>query len=67
LIFHKKLNFYDEELLAPQPTPKLKTIPFILPITTYAIYSQLGAVSSIRNLRIHHAMLTRDNERKDYH
>jgi hypothetical protein len=37
--FRKKLIFYGEELLAPRPTPKLRTTPCRLSATDYSIYS----------------------------
>jgi hypothetical protein len=58
------LIFYNEELLAPCPTPKLEDQPagclqlLIQYIRSYPPY--LEAVSSIHNLRTHCAMVTRD-------
>jgi hypothetical protein len=60
--FRKKSTFYDEELLAPRPTPKLEDRPLsavrdclfiILPPT---LHTEGG--SSIRNLRTRHAVVT---------
>jgi hypothetical protein len=40
-----RVDFYDEELLAPGPTPKLKDHPCRLFATIYSIYSQLRSIS----------------------
>jgi hypothetical protein len=62
--FRNKLIFYGE-LLAPRPTPKAGGSPLvgcprllIQYIRRYPPY--LEAVSSIRNLRTHHVVVTRD-------
>jgi hypothetical protein len=63
VIFRHKLIFYGEELLAPRPTPpSWLTAPCRLSATTYSIYyiPYLEAVSSIRNLGMRPAVLTRD-------
>jgi hypothetical protein len=56
-IFCNKFIFYDGELLAPRPTPKLSG-------TDYSIYHSylpyLKAVSSIRNLTMRHPVVTMD-------
>jgi hypothetical protein len=59
-MFHNKHIFSGEELLAPRPTPKLEDLPCRLYATAYSIYSQLEAVSSIRNLRTRPAVVARD-------
>jgi hypothetical protein len=63
--FLKKLIFYGEELLAPRRTPQAGGPPLvgcprllIQYIRSYPPY--LEAVSSIRNLRTRHAVVTRD-------
>jgi hypothetical protein len=63
--FHNKIIFYGEELLAPRPNPKAGGPPivgcprlFIQYIRSYPPY--LEPVSSIRNLRTRHAVVTRD-------
>jgi hypothetical protein len=62
--FRIELIFYGEELLDPHPTPKLEDHPIgsqrllIQYIRSYPPY--LEAVSSIRNLRTRHALVTRD-------
>jgi hypothetical protein len=43
--FCNKLIFYDYELLAPRPTPSLRTTPSWLSATAYLIYSQLPSIS----------------------
>jgi hypothetical protein len=58
-------NFYGEGLSAPRPTPpSWRTTPCRLSATAYSIYSQLpsvpGGLPSIRNLRMRHAVVTRD-------
>jgi hypothetical protein len=65
VIFRNKLIFYGKEFLAPRPTPKLEdpTMSAVLDclfniFPSYAPY--LEAVSSIRNLRTRHAVVTRD-------
>jgi hypothetical protein len=63
--FRNKVIFYGEELLAPRPTPKLEDHPFvgcpwllIQYIRSYPPY--LEGISSIHNLRMRHAVVTRD-------
>jgi hypothetical protein len=56
-IFHNKLIFYGEELLAPRPTSKLEDYP-LSAVRSYPPY--LEAVSSIRNRRTRHVVVTRD-------
>jgi hypothetical protein len=57
--FHKFI-FYDEELLAPCPFPKLEDHPMLsyLYIRSYPQY--LEAISSLCSLRTRHAVVTRD-------
>ena len=59
ILFHNKISFYGEELLAPCPTPKLEdhtlsavrgSLFNIFPATLH-----IGGHSSICNLRTHHA------------
>jgi hypothetical protein len=61
--FRCKLNFYDEQLLAPPPTPKLEDhfigCPLLLFQLIRAYPPYLEAVWSVRNLRTHHTMVTR--------
>jgi hypothetical protein len=54
--FRNKLGFYGKELLAPRPTPQLKDHPSSAPRDCYLPY--LEAVTSIRNLRTRHAVVT---------
>jgi hypothetical protein len=42
--FRNKATFYNAELLAPRPTPKLEVTPCLLSATTYSIYSQLPSI-----------------------
>jgi len=62
-------NFYGEGLLAPRPTPSWRTTPCRLSATDYIVYSQLpsvpGGLPSIRNLRMRHAVVTRDPPNMD--
>jgi hypothetical protein len=65
VIFSNKLILYGEELLAPTPKPQAGWPPLvgcpqllIQYIRSYPPY--LEAVSSIHNLRTHHAVVTRD-------
>jgi hypothetical protein len=56
------LAFYSEGMLAPCPTPNLGGPPFLsclqLLIQNIHIYPlNLEAISFIRNLRMHHAMM----------
>jgi hypothetical protein len=60
--FHNKLISYGEELLAPHPTLKLEDQPCRLSATDY---SYLEVVFSVHNLRIHHAVVTRDPPNMD--
>ena len=61
-IFCNKICFYGEELLAPRPTPKLRDHPLstvhdcLFNIFTATLH--IGGCSSIRNLRMCHAMVT---------
>ena len=56
------IHFYGEELLAPRPNPKLEDHPssafreYLFNI--FAATLHIGRVSSIRNLRTHHAVVT---------
>jgi hypothetical protein len=61
--FRKKLIFYGEELLAPQPTPQagepsLFGRPRLLIQYIHSYHTHLEAASSIRNLRARHAVVT---------
>jgi hypothetical protein len=63
VIFRNKLIFYGEELLAPRPTPA-EGPPLVgcLRLLIYYIRSYppyMEAVSSIRNLRTRHAVVTK--------
>jgi hypothetical protein len=70
--FRNKIIFYGEELLAPRPTPKLEDhllsavhdCLFNIFAATLHIWRlfppYLEAVPSIRNLRMRHAVVTRD-------
>jgi hypothetical protein len=63
--FWNKLIFYGEQLLAPRPTLKLEDDPLVgcpqlLIQYIHSYPPHLEAVSSIRNLRMCHAMVTRD-------
>jgi hypothetical protein len=60
-----KLIFYGEELLAPRPTPQLEDHPLsAVRDCLFNIFSAsppyLEGVSSIRNLRTRHGVVTRD-------
>jgi len=50
VIFHNKLHFYGELLLAPRPTPKWRSTPCRLSTAAYSIYSQLSSISGGRIL-----------------
>jgi hypothetical protein len=60
VVFRNQFIFYGEELLAPRPTPKLEDHPLsaVQYIRSYPPY--LKGVSSILNLRMRYAVLTRD-------
>jgi hypothetical protein len=58
VIFRNKPISYDEELLASCSTPKLEDHP--LSAARDCLFNIFGAVSSIRNLRTRHAVVTRD-------
>ena len=62
-MFRNLMCFYDEELLAPRPTPKLEDHPLLAVrdylLNTFAATLRIGGRSSIRNLRTCHAVLTR--------
>jgi hypothetical protein len=55
-------SFFGGELLAPCQAIKMEDHPCLSSTTTYSIYSQLPFLSrghsSIRNLRMHHAVVT---------
>jgi hypothetical protein len=61
-IFRNKVSFYDEDLLAPRPTPKLEDHP--LSAVRYCLFSVFAATlhiaghSSHRNPRTRHAVVT---------
>jgi hypothetical protein len=64
VIFRNKLIFYGEELLAPRSTPKLEDHPLSsVRDCLFNIFAvtppYLEGVSSIRNLRTRHAVVTR--------
>jgi len=60
-MFHNKASFYDEELSAPRPTPKLEDHTLsavhdrLFDIFTATLH--IGGRSSIHNLRMRHAMM----------
>jgi len=60
--FHNKASFYDEELLAPHPTPKLEDHPLSAVrnclFNIFAATLHIGGRSSIHNLRTCHTMGT---------
>jgi len=60
--FCNKIRFYDEELLAPCPTPKLENHPLSAVhdclFTIFVATHHIGDRSSICNLRKSHAMAT---------
>jgi hypothetical protein len=61
--FRNDLILYSEELLATLPTPKLENHPLsAVRDCLFNIFAALylEAVSSIRNLRTRHAVVTRD-------
>ena len=61
-MFHNKICFCGEELLAPRPTPKLEDHPLSAVrdclFTIFAATFHTGGRSSIRNRRTHHAVVT---------
>jgi len=60
-MFHNKIRFYGEELLAPRPTPKLEDHPLQIfrdcLFNIFAAILHIGDRSSIRNLRTRHAVV----------
>ena len=56
------IRFYGEELLAPRPTPKLEDHPSSAVrdclFNIFAATLHIGGRSSIRNLRMRHALVT---------
>ena len=61
-MIRNKIRFYDEELLAPRPTPKLEDHPLSAVrdclFNIFAATLHIGSRSSIRNLRTCHAVGT---------
>ena len=61
-IFRNRIRFYDEELLAPRPTPKLEDHPLSTvrdcSFNIFAATLHIGGRSSICNLRTRHAAVT---------
>jgi len=63
------IRFYDEELSAPHPTPKLEDHPLssvqdgLFNIVTATLH--IGGPSSMRNLRTRHALVTTEFIDKD--
>jgi hypothetical protein len=61
--FRNEFVFYGEGLLAPRPTPKLEDHPLSFVrgclFNIFAANLQLEAVSTIRNPRTRHAVVTR--------
>ena len=61
-MFRNMIRFYDEQLLAPRPNPKLKDHPLsgvrncLFNIFASTLY--IGGRSSIRNLWTRHAVVT---------
>jgi hypothetical protein len=61
-MFRNKIRFYSEELSASRPTPKLENHP--LPAVRDCLFNifaasfHIGGRSSIRNLRMRHAVVT---------
>jgi hypothetical protein len=59
----RQSQFYSEELSAPHPTPKLEDHTLSVYrgglFNIFAATLQIGGHSSIRNLRMHHAVVTR--------
>jgi hypothetical protein len=56
VIFHNKLIFYGEKLIAQRPTPKLEE--HALSAVHDCIFNIFAA--TLHNWRTHHAMVTRD-------
>ena len=60
--FHNKVSFFGEELLAPRPTPKQEDHPLSAVrgcwFNIFAAILHYGGCSSIRNLRMCHAVVT---------
>ena len=56
------ISFYDEELLAPRPTPKLEDHPLSSVrdclFDIFAATLHIGGRSSIRNLKTRHDVVT---------
>ena len=56
------MDFHEEALLAPRPTPKLEDHPLSAVrdylFNLFAVILHIGGRSSIRNLRTGHAMVT---------
>ena len=61
-IFRHNIRFYDEELLAPRPAPKLDAHPLSAVrdclFNVFAAILQIGGRSSSRKLRTRHAVVT---------
>jgi hypothetical protein len=51
--FHNKIHFYGEEVLAPRPTPQLRTTTCQLSVTAYSICSQPPSIfiPQLQNLK----------------
>jgi len=71
-MLRNKVSFYGEELLAPRPTPKLGDHPLsavcdcLFNIAAATLH--IGGRSSIRYLRIRHAVVTGTHlSREPYH
>jgi hypothetical protein len=61
----QRVQVFTLGAVSPLRNPKLEAHPGRLSVTVYKIYSQLSSlylvvVSSIRNLRTHHAVITGD-------
>jgi hypothetical protein len=46
-MFRNMIIFYDEELLAPRPTPKLEGQPLSASATAHSMYSQLPYLETV--------------------
>jgi len=61
-MFHNKIHFYGEELLAPRPTPMLEDHPLSVVhdclFNIFAATLHIGGHSSNHNLRTRHAVVT---------
>ena len=68
-MFHDKIRFYIEELLAPCPTHKLEHHPLLaVCCCLFSIFTatlHIGGRSSIRNLRMCHAVVTGSHLSRD--